>query len=124
MTFSQALPEESPFAARAMLRDTETRDGTRALAREILMMEPADYAAMFKGSAIKRAKLWMLKRNACVVLGNMGTADDLAVLDAMRLHEHDVVREHARWAVEQIDARSNTDSRINGIDRSNSGERA
>jgi hypothetical protein len=29
----------------------------RALAREILMMGAAEYAAAFKGSAIKRAKL-------------------------------------------------------------------
>ncbi len=98
VTLAQALPEGSPFAARAMLRDTDTRDGTRALAREILMMEPADYAAAFRGSAIKRAKLWMLQRNACVVLGNVGTDDDLAVLDAMRLHEHKAVREHAAYA--------------------------
>ncbi len=31
------------------------------MAREILMMEPVDYANAFKGSAIKRAKLWMLE---------------------------------------------------------------
>jgi epoxyqueuosine reductase len=54
----------------------------RALAREILVMEPGDYAAAFKGSAIKRAKLWMLKRNAAVVLGNVGEADDLTRLTA------------------------------------------
>jgi len=97
--FAQALPEGSPFAARALFREANSREGTRALAREILIMAPADYAAAFKGSAIKRAKLWMLQRNACVVLGNVGTAGDLAVLEAMRLHEHEVVREHAAWAL-------------------------
>ncbi|WP_411282201.1 hypothetical protein [Gemmatimonas sp.] len=54
--FSQEVPEGSPFAARAMFVETGSRDGTRALAREILMMEPADYAAAFNGSAIKRAR--------------------------------------------------------------------
>ena len=39
----------------------------------------------------------MLQRNACVVLGNVGTGEDLAVLEAMRTHE--VVREHAAWAL-------------------------
>ncbi len=95
VTFAQQLPEGSPFAARAMLRDTDARDGTRALAREILAMEPSDYAATFKGSAIKRAKLCMLQRNACVVLGNVGTGEDLAVLEAVQLHEHELVHEHA-----------------------------
>ena len=34
------------------------------------------------GSAMKRAKLRGLKRNAAIVLGNVGTADDLPLLDA------------------------------------------
>lgn len=90
------------FASRAVFADMYGRDGTRALSRELLMMTPADYATAFKGSAIKRAKLWMLQRNACVVLGNIGTEEDLAVLEAMQLHEHEVVREHAAWAVGRI----------------------
>jgi epoxyqueuosine reductase len=44
----------------------------------------------------------MLQRNACVVLGNMGTEDDLAVLDAMMQHDHEVVREHAAWGARAI----------------------
>jgi len=90
------------FAPRALFDDTHDRDGTRALAREILMMTPLDYAAAFRGSAIKRAKLWMLQRNACVVLGNIGTEEDLAVLEAMLAHEEAVVREHAAWAVARL----------------------
>ena len=62
-------------------------------------MQPGDYASAFKGSAIKRAKLWMLKRNACVVLGNLGTDDDLPVLEAMLADEHHIVRQHAAWAI-------------------------
>jgi hypothetical protein len=34
----------------------------------------------FKGSPMKRAKLRGLKRNATVVLGNVGDADDVDVL--------------------------------------------
>lgn len=101
VSFTTAL-REPVFAPRSMFHDAGSRDGTRALAREILMMSPANYATAFKGSAIKRAKLWMLQRNACVVLGNVGTADDLAVLEAMLAHEHDVVREHAGWAAARI----------------------
>lgn len=97
------LPE---FAPRELFAESYDREGTRALARSICMMDAVDYAAAFKGSAIKRAKLWMLQRNACVVLGNIGTDDDLAVLEAMLAHDHDVVREHAQWAVARLTAAS------------------
>ncbi|MBL0940089.1 MAG: tRNA epoxyqueuosine(34) reductase QueG [Gemmatimonadaceae bacterium] len=90
------------FAPRDLFADTSSNEGTRALAREILMMTAADYAEAFRGSAMKRAKLWMLQRNACVVLGNVGTADDLAVLEAMGEHEHPIVAEHAAWARHSI----------------------
>ena len=64
--FSTSLPPDSPFAPRKMFVDTDAQ----TLAHTILQMDQADYAVAFKGSAIKRAKLWMLKRNAAVVLGN------------------------------------------------------
>lgn len=89
---------EPAFAARALTRNTDAR----ALAREILQMSPESYAAAFRGSAIKRAKLWMLKRNACVALGNVGTPQDLPQLEAMRSHESDIVQTHAAWARHQI----------------------
>ena len=100
VSFTTTLHEPA-FAARELFAESASRDGTRALAREILMMEPTDYAAAFKGSAIKRAKLWMLKRNACVVLGNVGTDEDLAVLEAMQGHEDAMVRAQAAWAIAQ-----------------------
>ncbi len=116
VTFAQEVAEGSPFAARAMFRDASSRAGTRALAREILMMKPSDYAAVFRGSAIKRAKLWMLQRNACVVLGNVGTTNDFAVLEAMRFHENmrrghspgssrgaTAARRRLRWAIRPLD---------------------
>jgi len=96
---AQEVPEGSAFKPRAMFVQTGSHDGTRALPREILMMEHAEYTAAFKGSTIKRAKLWMLERNAFVVPGNLGVADDLAVLKAMLSHEHAAVREHAAWAI-------------------------
>jgi epoxyqueuosine reductase len=107
VSFATALREPA-FAARAMFVDSDTRDGARALAREILMMEPDDYATALRGSAIKRAKLPMLKRNACAVLGNIGDDDDLAVLSAMVQHEDTIVREHAAWAATRIHASRST----------------
>lgn len=93
---------------RTGLVHAESAAEVRALAREILMMGPSEYAAAFRGSAIKRAKLWMLQRNACVVLGNVGTDEELAVLEAMLLHEHVVVREHAAWAIDRLEHRTSS----------------
>jgi HEAT repeat protein len=36
------------------------------------------------------------------VLGNVGTPEDFAALEVMLRHEHEVVREHASWAIAQI----------------------
>lgn len=95
-------PSFDEFAPRELFAEATDRDGVRALARELCMMGPAEYATAFRGSAVKRAKLWMLQRNACVVLGNVGTEEDLAVLEAMTAHEHEVVREHAVWAATRL----------------------
>jgi len=95
--FSQELPDGSPFAPRDLFRNPGSPEGTRALAREFLMSKYADYAAASKGNAVKRANLWMLKRNACVVPGNVGMGEDLAILEAMQSHQHEMVREHAAW---------------------------
>ena len=49
---------------------------------------------------MKRAKLRGLKRNAAVVLGNVGTAEDIAQLERVRDAEPDaMLREHAAWAL-------------------------
>ncbi len=57
---------EPAFAARAVLHDKDAR----TLAEEILAMNDEQYRAAFKGSAMKRAKLAGLQRNAWVVLRN------------------------------------------------------
>ena len=78
----------------------------RALAREILGMTQPAFSAVFKGSPMKRAKLRGLKRNAAVVLGNVGTADDVDVLTRALDGEPDqMVREHAAWALARLGAR-------------------
>ena len=44
------------------------------------MMTQEEFSAAFKNSPMTPAKLSGLKRNAAVVLGNVGTAEDLDVL--------------------------------------------
>lgn len=100
--FARALPDESPFAARPGVVGRDAR----TLARAWLGLTPESYASTFRGSAMKRAKLAGLRRNAAVVLGNVGTAEDVDVLRAALEEAEPLVREHARWALHRINARA------------------
>jgi epoxyqueuosine reductase len=94
--FARALPDGSPFAAREALAGMDARE----LAREVLAMTPEAFSAAFNHSPMKRAKLRGLKRNAAVVLGNVGSVEDADVLTCA-LDDHDpVVRDHAAWALD------------------------
>jgi epoxyqueuosine reductase len=64
--FARTLPAGSPYAARDVLAGRDAR----TLATKILAMDGDAYRTAFKGSAMKRAKLAGLKRNASVVLEN------------------------------------------------------
>lgn len=74
---------EPAFVARAPVGERDSsRDSVRdapTLAREILAMDAATYQASFRHSAMKRAKLEGLKRNARIVLRNLGLAALLGV---------------------------------------------
>ncbi|HSA56655.1 MAG TPA: tRNA epoxyqueuosine(34) reductase QueG [Gemmatimonadaceae bacterium] len=96
--FARALPEGSPFAPREALGGRDAR----ALAREILGMSREDYVARFRGSPLKRPKRRGLQRNAAVVLGNAGTAQDVPALVAALWCDEPLVRGHAAWALGRI----------------------
>ena len=49
-------------------------------AAAVLAMTPPAFSPVFKRSPMKRAKLRGLKRHAAVVLGSVGTADDIDLL--------------------------------------------
>lgn len=82
--------------------------GARTLARELLEMSEDDFRAAFKGSPAKRAKLRGLKRNAAVLLGNVGTNEDVPVVERALDHDEPLVREHAAWALERLRHRTAT----------------
>jgi len=99
--FARILPEGSPFAARDVIAGKDAR----TLARELLAMSQEEFSAAFKGSPMKRAKLRGLKRNAVVVLGNVGTAEDVDVLTRALNDDEPLVREHAAWALVRLGIR-------------------
>ena len=65
-------------------------------------MSQEEFSAAFKDSPMKRAKLRGLKRNAAVVLGNVGTAEDASVLERALHAPEPLVREHAAWALARL----------------------
>lgn len=79
---------------------------SRDVSRKVLGMSHEDFRSGFKGSPMKRARLRGLKRNAAVVLGNIGTDDDLPVLQSALAEPEEMVREHVSWAIETITARA------------------
>ncbi len=91
------ISQETTFHAREAIFDLSARD--------IILLEQEDFSRIFKGSPIKRIKLPRLKRNACVVLGNTGTPDDLPVLREAAAGPDPLVAEHAAWAITEITRR-------------------
>ena len=110
MRFARAFPSDSPFAAREALVGRDVR----TLARELLAMTQDEFSAAFKHSPMKRAKLRGLKRNASVVLGNLGVSVDVEVLSRALADDEPLpstgsgqaVREHAAWALARLTGQS------------------
>ena len=101
--FAQEL-QTPEFAPREVLAGKDAR----TLARELLGMSQEEFSAAFKGSPMKRAKLRGLKRNAAVVLGNVGDDRDIDVVAAASSDADPLVHEHARWALARIASRRAT----------------
>lgn len=56
----------------------------------------------FNGTPIRRSCPVRLKRNAAIVLGNLGDAAGRGALEIAARHVHDVVAEAARWGLGQL----------------------
>jgi epoxyqueuosine reductase len=93
---------KSPVAASSGF---EAREGLVNPALDWLAhMKAEEFQSVFRGSAVRRAKLTGLRRNAVVAMGNSGEEKFLPALKKL-CEDHDpVVAEHARWAVERLES--------------------
>jgi epoxyqueuosine reductase len=98
--FAQELKEPA-LAARPMIGAGDAR----SIATEVLAMDDEAFRAAFRGSPVKRAKRRGLARNAAVVLGNIGDEQDMPALARASNDPDPLVRQHAVWAREHIEAR-------------------
>ncbi|MDR3228628.1 MAG: tRNA epoxyqueuosine(34) reductase QueG [Puniceicoccales bacterium] len=78
--------------------------------RDSLAWTPQEYDARFAGTPLKRLGLARWLRNACVVLGNTGTALDLPALEKLAAASDPAaapaIASHAAWAIAKIKARA------------------
>ncbi len=74
----------------------------RTLARELLAMSKEEFSAVYKNSPMKRAKLQGLKRNAAMVLGNIGDEGDVDILSRALDDREPLVHDHAAWALARL----------------------
>ena len=74
--------------------------------REMLLWDESTFAAAMTGSPMRRLKFPRFRRNICVVLGNVGTREDLSALKQVAAGGDPIVAEHAFWAIGEINNRS------------------
>lgn len=86
------------FAARSV-------EDARPLLRDLLHLDVDAFRARYAGTAVMRAKRDGLVRNACIALGNTGTAGDLPALREVLDDGSALVRGHAAWALGALGAR-------------------
>jgi epoxyqueuosine reductase len=65
-------------------------------------MNPEEFRERFRGSAIRRAKLSGLRRNAVIAMGNSGDGEFIPLLKQLADDEDDNVASHARWALARL----------------------
>jgi len=71
----------------------------------MLQWDEVTFTKKMQGSPMRRLKLHRFKRNICVVLGNIGTPEAIPDLEVLLKSEDPMLREHAAWAVQEIQSR-------------------
>ena len=95
VSFAQPVPAAA-FARRDDLNGLDPVD--------ILSLDEAAFRKRYSGTALMRAKWEGMRRNACIVLGNRRDEAALPALQRVLDDDDPVVREHAAWAIERIEA--------------------
>lgn len=72
---------------------------------ELLSLDETAFKQRFAGTPLLRARRRGFLRNVCVALGNVGEEQALPALQQAAQDTEPLVAEHARWAIDQIEAR-------------------
>jgi len=79
-------------------------------AEEVLKLTREQFAAQFAGTAIERTGYEGLRRNAAIVLGNIGSEAALGTLRELTNDPSPVVREAVAWAQGQIEGKAKAEN--------------
>ncbi len=71
---------------------------------DLLTLDDAAFRALFSGSPIKRTGRDRFVRNVAIAAGNSGDVAMVVPLQALQADESELVREAARWALEELSA--------------------
>jgi epoxyqueuosine reductase len=74
--------------------------------RSLATLSNDEFRSLFRRSPIRRIKRNRFVRNVCVALGNVGTEEDLPVLEDLASDQDALIAEHAAWAIEAIKGRN------------------
>ena len=72
---------------------------------ELLALDDAGFKQRFAGTPLLRTKRRGLLRNVCVALGNIADHSALPALTRAISDPEPLIREHAAWAIQQIEHR-------------------
>ena len=128
---SRARPSKRPVAERRRMRSPAATPSRAASGAErptdlrphravetydlvgVLALSEAEYETDWVGTAMRRATLSGLRRNAAVVLGNLGDTSATGALEHALDDPDPVVRGHAAWALGRLGSgRAALDARL------------
>jgi epoxyqueuosine reductase len=90
----------------SMLREHFRADLNQPDLIELIALDDAAFKTRFAGTPLIRTKRRGILRNVCVALGNIGDTNALPALEKAAHDPEALIAEHARWAIEKINARS------------------
>lgn len=94
------------FSQKARLMASHARPDLHSLDLiELLRMDEPAFRERFAGTPILRSKRRGLLRNVCVALGNVGGSEAIPALETALQDPEPLIREHAAWALDQIQLR-------------------
>ncbi len=112
---------KAPVTHMAAFQPRETDSGLSFLAPELeslASLSQQEFSAVFRRSAVKRAKWRGLVRNACVALGNAEVAPDspayeriVRLLGGLAASDDALIAEHAAWALSRLSTASDRQHR-------------
>ncbi|MDX2082141.1 MAG: tRNA epoxyqueuosine(34) reductase QueG [Terrimicrobiaceae bacterium] len=94
------------FAEDAREADFRARPASLLPLRDYLGLDDETFRRLFEGSPIRRTGRQGFLRNVCTALGHVGQTEDLESLHRAAQDADEVVAEHARWALNRLEARA------------------